>query len=167
MRYREVRVAAPRIDWTDARVERLKTLLAKGLSAAQIAIAFNTPSRNAIIGKVHRMGLQFKRKPTQQGSPSQRVTRKHVERKGPFRPKSAPRPAAVAPKLPAEEPTPVHVDDLLILEKQRRTVLTLRANECRWPVGDPKFEPDKFFFCGDVRAEGSPYCPHHDRRSKP
>ena len=163
MRYREVTGRAPRFDWTDQRVDQLKRLLADGLSASEIAGEFGI-SRNAIIGKVHRYGLSFSRAPWRRGMGAPRAPR--IARKAPLRKSKLQLHPGLAPKLPVEEPVPEHVDDLAIPAGQRRTILTLRKDDCRWPVGDPRLEPASFFYCGAPAKDGSSYCPHHDRRSK-
>jgi GcrA cell cycle regulator len=53
-----------------------------------------------------------------------------------------------APRKPAARAAP-----------QRRTVLTLKARECRWPIGEPRHED--FHFCGKPQAPGRPYCDTH------
>jgi len=56
------------MSWTDERVERLKTLWSEGLSASQIAAELGAVTRNAVIGKVHRLGLSGRSKPQVQPS---------------------------------------------------------------------------------------------------
>ncbi|WP_281409432.1 GcrA family cell cycle regulator, partial [Oharaeibacter diazotrophicus] len=56
------------MSWTDERVERLKTLWAEGLSASQIAAELGSVTRNAVIGKVHRLGLSGRAKPQVQAA---------------------------------------------------------------------------------------------------
>ena len=50
--------------WTNERVEELKNLWSEGLSASQIAKRLGDVTRNAVIGKVHRLGLEARIKPT-------------------------------------------------------------------------------------------------------
>jgi len=64
------------------------------------------------------------------------------------------------PSLPA----PLRVDPPSnIPHKQRKTVETLLADDCRWPFGDP-LSPD-FHFCGHRKKDGSPYCDAHMRQA--
>lgn len=49
--------------------------------------------------------------------------------------------------------------------EQRRTLLELRNNDCRWPYGDKPSDPD-FFFCGGPKIEGCSYCDMHHRISR-
>jgi GcrA cell cycle regulator len=46
---------------------------------------------------------------------------------------------------------------------ERKTVETLRPNDCRWPFGDPLV--GVFYFCGKRKKDGSPYCEHHIRQA--
>ena len=55
------------MSWTDERVELLKKLWADGLSASQIAAELGGITRNAVIGKVHRLGLSGRAKSTSSG----------------------------------------------------------------------------------------------------
>jgi len=137
--------------WTDERVELLKKLWQDGLSASQIAKQLGGVTRNAVIGKVHRLGLSGRATP----SKPQRTTFK------------APRPARAltsspsAPRRLAEPvahhpaPAPVrYVDEA----PGTATVLTLGAHMCKWPIGDPATEG--FTFCGKGSHDG-PYCDAH------
>jgi len=137
--------------WTDERVELLKKLWQDGLSASQIAKQLGGVTRNAVIGKVHRLGLSGRATP----SKPQRTVFK------------APRPARVvtaspsAPRRLAEpvsaHPTPApvrYVDEA----PGTATVLTLGAHMCKWPIGDPSL--DSFTFCGRRSSDG-PYCQEH------
>jgi GcrA cell cycle regulator len=56
--------------------------------------------------------------------------------------------------------------DLAIPLKERKTLRTLKRNECRWPYGDPRKR--EFYFCGKRKATGHPYCEFHmDRAIQP
>ena len=61
--------------WTDERVELLKKLWADGLSASQIAAELGGITRNAVIGKVHRLGLSGRAKSPSSSSPRPRKAR--------------------------------------------------------------------------------------------
>ena len=148
------------MSWTDERVEQLKKLWSEGLSASQIAAELGGVTRNAVIGKVHRLGLSGRAK-ARAAAPRQRKQRApgHVFR--------AMRPAtrgntALAPALPAYElePEPELVENIIPLG-QRCTILDLTDSKCRWPIGDPG-QPD-FFFCGGKTVGTLPYCGYHAR----
>jgi GcrA cell cycle regulator len=142
--------------WTDERVEVLKKLWLEGLSASQIAKQLGGVTRNAVIGKVHRLGLSGRATPSQPTRPAFRAPR-------PARPMMA-SPAAhrrvEAPRLDAAQraalrPVPY------IEEPGTATVLTLGAHMCKWPIGDPSSQD--FTFCGRRASEEGPYCIDHAR----
>ena len=138
--------------WTDERVELLKKLWLDGLSASQIAKQLGGVTRNAVIGKVHRLGLSGRAAPSQ---PSRTV----FKAPRPVRPAvpAAPRRVeAATPRLP-QEPRPIVYDE----QPGSATVLTLGAHMCKWPIGDPS--ADNFTFCGKVSEGDGPYCVAHAR----
>jgi GcrA cell cycle regulator len=137
--------------WTEERVELLKKLWQDGLSASQIAKQLGGVTRNAVIGKVHRLGLSGRAAPSKPARTVFKAPR-------PARPvsvaPSAPRRLSAEPMLHAQ-PTPVrYVDEA----PGTATVLTLGAHMCKWPIGDPSLET--FTFCGRRSGEG-PYCVEH------
>lgn len=144
--------------WTDERVELLKKLWADGLSASQIAGELGGITRNAVIGKVHRLGLSGRAKSPSSSAPRARKPRSHMLRvsRTAIRGNTA---LALAYDI-EPEPEPELVDSIIPME-QRRTLLQLNEETCRWPVGDPAGAD--FFFCGGPPATGLPYCPHHSR----
>ena len=133
-------------NWTEARVEQLKTLWAEGLSCSQIARKIGGVSRNACIGKLTRLGLTGSGNPARKGNPA-RIKR------------SNPMPHVVRVPEPIAEAMPA----LLYADGKHVTVLTVSDRHCRWPIGDP---PDKdFHFCGHSPKSGSPYCEAHARKA--
>ena len=68
------------MSWNDERVELLKKLWADGLSASQIAAELGGVTRNAVIGKVHRLGLSGRAKSPSSGIPRPRKPRSHMMR---------------------------------------------------------------------------------------
>ncbi len=144
--------------WTDERVELLKKLWADGLSASQIAGELGGITRNAVIGKVHRLGLSGRAKSPSSSAPRARKPRSHMLRVGraSMRGNNA---LALAYEM---EPEPeIEQYDNIIPMGQRRTLLELTENTCRWPIGDPATA--EFFFCGGNPITGLPYCAHHSR----
>src|SRR5207248_2747390 len=136
--------------WTDERVETLKKLWLDGLSASQIAKHLGGVTRNAVIGKVHRLGLSGRAAPSQPTRPVFKAPR-------PARPVVATQPSHrravdVAPQ-PAPRP-PAWIE-----EPGTATVLTLGAHMCKWPIGDPS--TDSFTFCGRRSGGDGPYCVEH------
>jgi GcrA cell cycle regulator len=151
--------------WTDERVELLKKLWADGLSASQIAGELGNVTRNAVIGKVHRLGLSGRAKDKPASAAPQRP-RKTV------RAPSAPAPIAPQPHINVvsapiplqpvmEESEVLAEDDMAVPMSERVTIMDLRESMCRWPMGDPT-KPE-FRFCGARSITGLPYCTHHAR----
>ncbi len=148
--------------WTEERVELLTKLWAEGLSASQVASRLGGVTRNAVIGKVHRLRLSARAPSSRSGVP--RARRTPVPR--------APRGAAwtfgtrgnTAPKPvcdPQPEPVPAPIVELVIPLHERASILTLKEAMCRWPIGDPGEED--FHFCGRNAPGSVPYCEHHAR----
>ena len=137
--------------WTDERVEALKKLWLEGHSASQIAKQLGGVTRNAVIGKVHRMGLSGRAAPSQPARPTFKTVK-------PIRPavSVAPAPRRCEPVAPATQAI-VHRPER-VETPGSATVLTLGASMCKWPIGDPS--SDGFTFCGG-RATQGPYCSTH------
>ncbi len=151
--------------WTDERVELLKRLWAEGLSASQIANRLGGVTRNAVIGKVHRLGLSGrattsrvkatrprKRRAT---APPRRPTPMHYPTQGGAALKADIEPVAGEDIVPVA----VLVEELYIPPDKRASILTLNESMCRWPIGDPNDED--FHFCGRDSTVGVPYCDYH------
>ncbi|WP_316858791.1 GcrA family cell cycle regulator [uncultured Cohaesibacter sp.] len=155
------------MSWTDERVELLKKLWAEGLSASQVAAELGGVTRNAVIGKVHRLGLSGRAKTT---TTAPRARRPRSQSSRPARPSSgsaAPTVGATALKADARpQPTPKpkaeanpELDAVVVPISKRATILSLTENTCKWPIGDPG-DAD-FHFCGCKSEAGSPYCKYH------
>lgn len=147
-------------DWTQAATDLTTLLWADGKSASEISRALLGrlgfyASRNAVIGKVHRLrlpGRTMKR-------PSKATARKSSRQRAvvlPRRPKPPPRltkPVPIKPRpIAAEAPM-----------SKNLTLMELTSQTCKWPVNDPpRGEP--FLFCGAAKESGiEPYCPFHTR----
>ena len=170
--------------WTDERVELLKKLWLEGLSASQIAgILGEGVTRNAVIGKVHRLKLSGRAKPAST-APRARTPARSAPRRpstgsatrstgsagGMMKARSmgsAPMHGATALKmsedLEADVQMAARVEELFIPEEERVTLLQLSESTCKWPIGDP-LTPN-FYFCGQHSEEGKPYCDFHSRRA--
>ena len=158
------------LSWTNERVELLRKLWLDGLSASRIAAELaGGVTRNAVIGKVHRLGLSGRVKP--QSSPA---SQRHRDAK----PAGAARPGmpqrAVAMPMRGntalaiqDRPTPAPLvrrsyDDNVVNMTENVTIMELRESMCRWPVGDPSSA--EFRYCGAKAPIGEgPYCKHHSR----
>jgi GcrA cell cycle regulator len=148
--------------WTDERVELLKRLWAEGLSASQIAGRLGGVTRNAVIGKVHRLGLSGRATSSRSSAP--RPRRSHVPRqhRTPSLMFGTRGNVALKPSYEAEfEPSPIPLEELVIPLHERASILTLKESMCRWPIGDPSAED--FHFCGRKKCGTLPYCEHHAR----
>jgi GcrA cell cycle regulator len=141
-------------------VELLKKLWADGLSASQIAAELGGITRNAVIGKVHRLGLSGRAKSPSSAMPRQRKPRTtgHIMRV----PRSAMRGNTALAALHEYdlEPEPELIENIIPLG-QRCSLLDLNDEKCRWPIGDPGLP--EFFFCGGKPVDGLPYCGYHSR----
>jgi GcrA cell cycle regulator len=141
--------------WTDDRAQALRIYWREGLSATQIAKELGGVSRNAVIGKVHRLGLAGRARPSRPYTPR------------PPRPRTftppAPRYVATAPIVVRPDLTPVPAED-----GRRHTILTITTAVCAYPIGDPQAQD--FTFCGrsvaypkGSRLSGCRYCLDHAR----
>ena len=133
------------MSWNDEKVAKLKELWGKGNTASQIAEIIGGLSRNAIIGKAHRLNLSSKIK-TKNSSTTQifnknteESTSKHKRgRKSKFQ--------------------------SLIIEKDfepenPKKLEELDEGSCKWPIGHP--EEESFYFCGRSSLKDFSYCKLH------
>src|SRR5260370_10950311 len=146
--------------WTDERVETLKKLWTEGLSASQIAAELGGITRNAVIGKVHRLGLSGRAKSPSSAAPRPRKARPHSHMLRVSRPSIRGNTALAQAYELEVELEPELIDNVIPLG-QRRTLLELNEETCRWPIGDPG-HPD-FFFCGGHGRPRPPPCPRAPR----
>jgi len=137
--------------WTDERVEQLISLNDEGLTATQIAKKMDfVVTRNAVIGKLTRLGVKMARSPQPMLQRISRPRRRSIPKARPVQNKPVWKPKV--------EPLPTpHVDDIAVV-----TLLELEPHHCRFPVGDPQH--DNFGFCGKQHVEGTSYCAGHLHR---
>lgn len=141
------------MSWSEERIERLKALWAEGFSASEIARDIGGVTRNAVISKIHRLGLSGRVK----------AISRHARRYGPAR-KRKPRSngARNVPKLSNED-----ISQLIRPAEHDVAdggLATRRDNQCCFPIGDP-LEPD-FGYCREDREIGC-YCLSHFLRMSP
>lgn len=168
------------MSWTDDRVETLKTLWGEGQSASQIAKVLGGVTRNAVIGKVHRLGLASrtaaKPEPAKKAKEAAAPKAK-AKTKAKASPKLVEKPAAAAKEKPKpltthkppsvtstfpHPPAPSEpLVDLVDVDAAAKKLSLLELNErtCKWPIGDPS--AGEFYFCGHPAAPGKPYCSSH------
>jgi GcrA cell cycle regulator len=148
--------------WNDERVELLKKLWADGLSASQIAGRLGGVTRNAVIGKVHRLGLSGRATTSRMKSHRPRVRTQAAKRL--MKPRfAAGNPAFRNLYLADTEPYVPPAEEVVIPLKERKYIQTLTEVDCRWPIGDP--QQADFHFCGKQKITGLPYCEVHARRA--
>ena len=151
------------VGWTDDRVALLRRLWEDGQSASKIAAQLGGVTRNAVIGKVHRLGLAGRARGVEESPVAAVPPAKTIEIETAIAvvETQAPEPVAIlshrpAPDFPAaapaSSPSPLAVS-------QRVTIMDLRESMCRWPLGDPT--TPEFRFCGGRSITGLPYCTHH------
>ena len=146
--------------WPDERVEVLKTLWMDGLSASQIAARLGDGiTRNAVIGKVHRLGLSGRGSPTRVAKPRARRPRQPSAPKKMATGSDAFKPKVSLARVQKREPAPEPIRLVDIPEGERIGILGLTDQTCRWPLGDPGTED--FCFCGHTPQVGTPYCDYH------
>jgi GcrA cell cycle regulator len=176
------------MEWTEQRIDMLRKLWGQGQTASQIATLLGGVTRNAVIGKAHRLGLTGRPSPIKrEGSDVAAPRRKPAAAQRRQQPSLAPMPPArhtvthasapSAQQAPAfsgvsAPPAPSGNDFTETRAETRAPAMpTSRASaprttssqagtkSCSWPVGDPK-QPG-FHFCGDTAEAGRPYCAHH------
>ena len=176
------------MSWTDDRVEILKKLWVEGQSASQIAKELGGVTRNAVIGKVHRLGLSNRATSSSSSksdtksktsvksmSNTKKVSNKTSTSKvtsanSPAEPRSnvtslrrqiIPAGQPLPPQPSANEISPEALARVNEIEKKAKKISLLELTErtCKWPVGDPATE--EFWFCGLPSQAGKPYCEAH------
>lgn len=159
------------MSWTDERIALLKKMWKEGKSAAEIAKTLSKGvTRNAVIGKAHRMGLSGRPSPIKKPAPAPKKEKEAAApKKEAVRETAAPARKAAAPHTPAAgKPSPMlarEADELKKIEKDvvplggGVSLLELTERMCKWPIGDPR-DAD-FTFCGRGIRPGTPYCPEH------
>lgn len=165
------------MSWTDERVSRLAKLWAEGLSASQIAADLGGVTRNAVIGKVHRLGLSGRAKPA--GKSGAATRRKPAARAasggngnggaatggGHTRTRQTTRTVGnTVIKVEFEEEVafqPKPVEELEMPVSRKLTLMQLTEATCKWPNGDPTMPG--FSFCGHSTKDDKPYCEFHNK----
>lgn len=139
-------------NWTNLRVELLKKLWADGLSCSQIATKIGEVTRNAVIGKVHRLGLAGRattsRKPTRITRPRSIIrtfsATVYARPIGPYKPAQI--------LIPVLEPAPEGAITLANINELTDTM-------CHWPIGDP--QDQRFHYCARRKSRDASFCEHH------
>lgn len=136
-----------RFVWDDRTIAELRRHRSDGRSPAEIAGLIGAPSRNSVIGKLHRMNLTTSRR--EQGN----IGQKRGGRQAAARMSEVPKPKPKPPMVPA---APVVALADLPPVVARVAFAELEAEHCRMPVGEVG-QPG-FGFCGEPRVPGRSYC---------
>ena len=173
------------MSWTDDRINTLKKMWKEGKSAADIAKSLGKgATRNAVIGKAHRLGLSnrttttsktktdtkraAKKAPAKKAAAAKEKPAKAATAtaKAKVKPKSKAKVVAPAPRTSTQKkpvsnapvpPTMPKKEELL--PGGGVALIDLTERMCKWPIGDPR--EDDFTFCGLAIRVGTPYCPVH------
>ncbi len=133
------------MSWTSEKVEKLKELWSKGHTASQIAEALGDTTRNAVIGKAHRLNLEARAPSKQSGLIRSKENKQATKRT----------PATMSRKARFQS---------ILLDKNfepenPKSLEELTEETCKWPIGHPNEE--KFYFCGRKPESDFPYCKLH------
>jgi GcrA cell cycle regulator len=143
------------LTWSSDRVEQLKRCFQAGLTCSQIAREIGV-TRNAVIGKMNRMGLSRPRdllgaqmrRAAKLGQPKPQKTWRRLN--------------VIAQRKMLREAFPqARVESVPIRDGRGCTLLELKSGQCRWPINDPGSA--SFCFCGNEAFTGLPYCGGHAR----
>ena len=133
------------MSWTDEKVNRLKDLWTKGHTASEISSMLGDATRNAVIGKAHRLNLE-ERAPSKAKSSS---GKKEISKS--------------QPKLRGSASRKSKFNSILLdknFEPENPTALEhLTDQTCKWPSGHP--DEENFYFCGRKPVNSFPYCKLH------
>lgn len=153
------------MSWTEQKIQMLKDMWGHGYSASEIAKRLGGFTRNAVIGKAHRLKLSSRPSPIKRdeegraGMPPDVIT--------PIVRTSSRKRAMMRAMPPVALPSTIKPskDSITALDALKRTegIAVTKAGErhCRWPIGDPR--SPEFRFCGCSAYEGLPYCIDHAR----
>jgi GcrA cell cycle regulator len=133
------------MSWNEEKVEKLKELWGKGSTASQIAEIIGGISRNAVIGKAHRLNLSSKIK-TRNASSSQNFNNSSEENSSKQRRGRKSKFQSLIIEKDFEPENPKKLEEL-------------DESSCKWPVGHP--EEESFYFCGRSSLKDFSYCKLH------
>ena len=173
------------MSWTDERVDLLSRLWLEGRSASQIAAALGGGlTRNAVIGKVHRLGLAGRVKAGAAAPDADEAAEASHGERGETMTEVAAAPRRVATRTAvvagasaaavrgntalaiseatAEAPKLARAPEEVVVPLSLKvTIVELRESMCKWPIGDPSSMD--FRYCGSPSHAGTPYCQHHGK----
>ena len=142
------------LTWSSDRVEQLKRCFDAGLTCSQIAREIGV-TRNAVIGKMNRMGLSRPRDLL--AAQMRRAAKLARPRRDSLR-----RLTVIAQRKMLREAFPqAQPEEIPIHNGRGCTLLELKQGQCRWPINEPGAE--NFCFCGNEAFAGFSYCAGHAR----
>ncbi len=163
--------------WTDERIKKLRELWSEGQSASKIAEKLGGVTRNAVIGKIHRLGLSNRSEKSEKKILTKKRGRpakvKNIDN---FKEQLDNSKIRDFSQINSDKFDDLDVDDLtddknMLLEATLANIAELEENAkklnlmeltertCKWPIGDPATE--NFWFCGHTSEQGKPYCSTH------
>ena len=161
--------------WSEEKVAELRRLwIDEKLSGAQIATALGLKDRNAVMGKIHRLGITRKTAEPRGEEPVVVASRQSPPAEAPIAEPppeaSAAAPADAVPAAPEAVPSlqpsadvPEAKTDAAGDAFSGHPIMQLKENSCRWPIGDPMAAG--FRFCCRQKAGPLPYCSEHAQMS--
>jgi len=158
------------IGWTPAILNKMKALLEKGMSTAEIGKKIGM-SKNAVVGKLNRLGWNNKSVANANKKAlgkkeiviKVKPSKKEPVKKAPVQTTTAKKIVAAIPKA-SEKKTCGSKKNLVAHQHMIQHAVELamlRSDQCRWPIGNP--DSEKFHFCGAKVFPGKPYCYEHCR----
>jgi GcrA cell cycle regulator len=152
------------MEWSEDTIQNLRTLWAEGLSTAEIGRRLGI-SKNAVVGKAHRLDLPARPSPIRRGGPGSPSPRRAAPRRlaGPTLPPLSSTqvlPAMAHAALMAARPRPVPAPPPRVQAPPPPRPYG-RLVACCWPIGEPGTR--EFRFCDAQSEPGKPYCEGHAR----
>lgn len=144
------------VDWTPERINTLIALWEEGLPTSEIGRRLDV-TKNAVVGKVHRLGLPKRNSPIKGAQTQQAAKPAPASAPAPTPVEKAEEPVAEVAAAPAPKKAPAKPKkDVIHMEN-------LRPGMCCWPEGEPG--KDDFHFCGQPSVPEKPYCAEHCERA--
>lgn len=131
------------MSWTEEKVNKLKELWGKGQTASQIAEIIGGISRNAVIGKAHRLGLSGRMAAKSSNNGVSIIRKKRLN-------------LAKSQKV-------IDISPVIDEPMNPTSFQDIKDGLCRWPLGEP--EKSDFMFCGRNTKEGFVYCQAHHKQA--
>ena len=132
------------MSWTEEKIKKLKELWTKGHTASQIANTLGDTTRNAVIGKAHRLNLEARATSSRNINPGKKDANPVKRNSQPISRKSRFKSILLDKNFEPEKPTSLE---------------NLTEKTCKWPIGHP--DEENFYFCGRSPIDGFSYCKLH------